>query len=60
MKKPFFFPDIPAFIMKVLFGEMADILLQGSRVSSEKIIMAGFSFRYAELEGALRNLLEES
>jgi NAD dependent epimerase/dehydratase family enzyme len=60
MKKPFFFPNIPAFFMKILFGEMADILLEGSRVSTEKILTAGFCFRYTELKGALENLLNQS
>jgi len=60
MKKPFFFPNIPAFFMKILFGEMADILLEGSRVSTEKILTAGFCFRYNELKGALENLLNQS
>ncbi len=60
MKKPFFFPNIPAFFMKIFFGEMADILLEGSRVSTEKILTAGFCFRYNELKGALENLLNQS
>ncbi len=60
MKRPFFFPNIPAFFMKILFGEMADILLEGSRVSTEKILTAGFCFRYTELKGALENLLNQS
>lgn len=57
MKKPFFFPNIPAVIMKILFGEMAGILLEGSRVSAEKIQMAGFIFRYTDLMSSLKNLL---
>lgn len=44
-KKPFFMPAVPAFVFKLLYGEMASILLEGSRVSSEKIIREGFDFK---------------
>jgi len=56
MKKPFWFPDIPAFALKILFGKMSEILLQGSRVSSEKIREAGYVFKFPSLEGALNDL----
>jgi uncharacterized protein (TIGR01777 family) len=54
--KPFWFPNIPAFAIKTLFGEMSDILLKGSRVSSEKIISTGYSFKFPDLESALNDL----
>jgi uncharacterized protein (TIGR01777 family) len=57
LKKPFRALNIPAFIFKILFGEMADILLKGSRVSSDKIIASGYGFKYPTLKGALKNLL---
>jgi uncharacterized protein len=56
MHKPFWFPDIPAFILKILFGEMSVIMLEGSRVSSEKISAEGYIFKYPELESALNDL----
>lgn len=52
-RKPFWFPAIPEFLMKMIFGEMSGILLEGSRVSSEKILSAGYSFRYPGLCEAL-------
>jgi uncharacterized protein (TIGR01777 family) len=51
-------PNIPAFIMKILFGEMAILLLKGSRVSSEKIVKKGFKFKYENLDTALNNILK--
>ncbi len=46
----FFIPiGVPAFIFKILFGEMAVILLEGSRVSSEKIEKDGFTFKRNEI-----------
>lgn len=49
-KRKLFIPiGVPAFIFKILFGEMAIILLEGSRVSSEKICEAGFIFNINEI-----------
>jgi uncharacterized protein len=54
--KPFFFPAVPSFAMKILFGKMSGILLNGSRVSADKIISAGYNFEFPDLENALKNL----
>jgi len=56
LHKPFWFPNIPAFIMKLLFGEMAVMLLSGSRVSSAKIEASGYTFQFPNLESALKDL----
>lgn len=56
LDRPFFLPNIPSFLIRSVFGEMADILLEGSRVSCDKIIRAGFNFRFHNLEGALNDL----
>jgi NAD dependent epimerase/dehydratase family enzyme len=57
--KPFWFPDIPAIAMKLLYGKMSDMLLKGSRISSEKIISTGYSFLFADLEKALIDLVKK-
>lgn len=41
-----FTPNAPAFLIKLLFGEMASILLKGSRVSNRKIKEQGFQFLF--------------
>jgi uncharacterized protein (TIGR01777 family) len=56
MHKKIRLPHVPAFMMKLMFGEMAAILLEGSRVSNEKIKKEGFSFVYDDLDEALKNL----
>ncbi|NLN95601.1 MAG: TIGR01777 family protein [Bacteroidales bacterium] len=56
LKKPFWFPNVPAIAMKLMFGEMAEMLLQGSRVSSDKIKTAGYSFLFPDLKSALDDL----
>lgn len=59
LHKPFWLPNIPAIIMKLLFGEMSVILLKGSQVSSDKIRAAGYQFRFPQLDNALRKLLDK-
>lgn len=56
MKKPFLAPNVPAVLLKILFGKMAGVLLNGSRISSDKIRKAGYDFVYPELEEALSDL----
>ena len=56
-QKKLWFLNIPSVVMKALFGEMSGILLQGSRVSSDKIQTAGFKFLFPSLEGALKQLM---
>jgi len=55
--KPFWMPNVPSFILKLIFGEMAVIFLTGSRISSEKIVETGYRFTYSKLENALDNLI---
>ena len=56
-KKPLWMPNIPRFILKMALGKLSVILLEGSRVSSEKIIETGFKFQFPNLNEALKNLL---
>ncbi len=58
LAKPLFLPSIPEFVLKLIMGEMADIVLKGSRVSSKKISDTGFKFEYDNLELTLINLLK--
>ncbi|MBK1896927.1 TIGR01777 family oxidoreductase [Chryseobacterium paridis] len=59
LHKPLFMPNIPAFILKLLFGELSVALLEGSRVDSQKIQDAGFQFQYPDLKNALQDLLKK-
>ncbi|RMZ58363.1 TIGR01777 family protein [Chryseobacterium nematophagum] len=59
LHKPLFLPNIPSFILKLIFGELANALLEGSRASSEKIQRIGFKFEFPDLEKALKNLLKK-
>jgi uncharacterized protein (TIGR01777 family) len=49
---------IPAFALRLMFGEMADVVLLGSqRLEPDKALRSGYRFRYPDLEPALRHLL---
>ena len=49
---------IPAFILKMILGEKATIVLEGQRASSEKIRMSGFEFNHSDLHKTLKELLQ--
>lgn len=54
--RPHWLP-VPAFALKAGLGEMSEIVLQGQRVTPAKLTQLGYTFRYAELEPALADLL---
>jgi uncharacterized protein len=57
IKKPYLGIGVPGFLLKLLFGEMAVILLKGSRISIKKIEKnTAYSFRFPKLSKALHNL----
>ncbi|WP_405607156.1 TIGR01777 family oxidoreductase [Polaribacter sp. Asnod1-A03] len=56
IKKPFLPIAVPGFLLKLVFGKMAIILLEGSKVSAKKIEKNGYSFRFKTLKKALNNL----
>ena len=53
--RPYGFPT-PGFPMRWALGEQAGLLLDGQRVSPEKLSTSGFAFSYPQLAAALRSL----
>jgi uncharacterized protein (TIGR01777 family) len=50
--------QVPAFAVRLAFGQMADELLLGSeRVQPAKLLTSAYRFRFAELRAALEDLL---
>ena len=54
--RPAIFP-VPAFALRLLFGEMSEILLSSQRALPQAAEAAGFRFRYPELAPALAAVL---
>lgn len=48
---------LPAFVLRTAFGEMSRLLLTGQRVLPARAVAAGFTFRFSDLESALRDAL---
>jgi uncharacterized protein (TIGR01777 family) len=58
LSRPTLFP-IPAFGIRLLFGEMGETLLLGSqRVDPQQLKSTGYQFQFAQLEPALRDILK--
>jgi uncharacterized protein (TIGR01777 family) len=57
LKRPTILP-IPAVALKVLFGEMSEILLNGQRVVPAEFLNEGFKFKYGDLSEAFIDILK--
>jgi len=53
LHRPVFFPPVPAFILRILLGEMSHLVLDSNRVKVEKIKNTNFEFSYPDLDNAL-------
>ena len=59
MGRPAFLP-VPGFAMRTALGDVATVVLDGQRVIPRKLLNLGYEFHFAELEPAVRDLLEGS
>lgn len=60
MKGNFFIPiHVPAFVLKIMLGEMSIEVLKSTTVNSKKIQLAGFKYNYPTIADAVVNLLSE-
>jgi uncharacterized protein (TIGR01777 family) len=57
LRRKILLPPVPAFVLRGLLGEMADLVIKGSRVSAARVLQSGFQFRFGRLEEALEDLL---
>jgi NAD dependent epimerase/dehydratase family enzyme len=48
---------VPAFALRLLYGDMAEIVTDGQRAVPERALAGGFAFRHAELDAALADAL---
>ena len=55
--RPFFLPPVPGFLIKLALGDLASILLEGSRASNAKLLATGFEFKHPQLREALDDVL---
>ena len=58
LNRPVWLPNVPAFVLKLLFGEMSIVVLGSTKVSSQKIEDTGFKFKYPEVTAALKEIYQ--
>lgn len=56
LKRPYWFP-VPAFALKLVLGEMSSVVLDSWRGVPTRLSAAGFKFKFADPEAALRDLV---
>lgn len=58
LNKPLIMPNVPAFMLNLILGEMAILVTEGNIISSKKIEEQGYNFQFYNLETALQDLLD--
>jgi len=59
LNRPMLLPNIPNFVIKLMFGELAITVTGGNYVLNKRIAEeTNFSYRFGELDAALRDLLQ--
>lgn len=58
MKRPYFL-FVPGFALRLAFGEVTTVVLDGQRVLPKRLLDIGYEFQYPELEAALRDILTQ-
>ncbi|KRE48218.1 TIGR01777 family oxidoreductase [Paenibacillus sp. Soil724D2] len=56
MRRPNLFP-LPAFILKMMFGELSTLLLEGQKVLPRVLIEHGFTFKFSFVDKALADIV---
>lgn len=49
-------PKVPVWVLKLAMGQRSELVLEGNKVSAQKIKDAGFIFRYPDIDSALDSL----
>ncbi len=57
LKRRMVLPAVPAWTLRLALGELAGVLLEGSRADGSRLRDAGFIYRFEELSEALADLL---
>lgn len=58
LRRPTFLPT-PKFALKLLYGELADVIMASAKVFPKKLIDLGFTFKYPSFEEALKASLTD-
>ena len=56
LRRPYWFP-VPGFALKLVLGEKSSLVLDGQRTIPQRLLGAGYEFKFADLDRALEDLL---
>lgn len=59
VNKPLWLPKVPAFALKLLFGDMSYELLASHNASAKKVLDAGYTFKHPDLDEAIAEVLKK-
>lgn len=57
LRRPLLLPNVPWMVLRLLFGEMADMLVAGQHISAEKVLATGFKFKFERADAAVQDLV---
>ena len=55
--RPLWLPKVPSWALRMVLGQMSQLLLASQRVSSEKMEALGFEFEFKNVHRAIADLL---
>lgn len=55
LNKRLWMPNIPAFVVKILFGQLSEMLLCGAKANNGKLLSKGFVFKKTTLEESVNS-----
>jgi uncharacterized protein len=59
LNRPFWMPNVPEFALKLVFGEMASVVLGGNYILNQRIkLETDFDYKFVEVKAALEDLLK--
>jgi len=57
LHRPLWPLHVPAALLRVALGELAELFVDGQRVTPDRALALGFTFRHADIDGAVGELL---
>lgn len=57
LDKNIWLPNVPSFVLKIVLGEMASLVLESQLVSSKKIVSAGYTFHFINPNYLVKKLI---
>jgi len=59
IKRPLWLPKVPKTALKLAFGEMSDVILQGVQVDNQKLLNTNFEFEHKTIDEALQYIYNQ-